>query len=440
MSEHQPSFEEIMQSVHGKRNLHYGAAFTWHRAKMMFPHAKVTLQAVREYVRECPLCQKTRETGVKGLPAQTLTLKPLRYRKVVGIDHVAVTPADKYGNKVVILIVEHFSHFPQAYPAKDYTADTAARALFKHFCTFGVFDEIASDPGSALMSEAVEQLNRWMGVRHKVSLVGRHESNGCEGQGKQFLRHLEALVCDERTVDKWSDDTVLPLINFMLCSYPTSETGGYTPFELKYGSEDAKYFRLPQGLKPGERSAALLKELNSNIQAVRAISTKFQQQIVEDRAKDDGEIPTYHEGDTVLWNPREKPSHHKETKLTPKWSGPYIVQRQVKNTVECIHVNLQTYHEFHVSRLKPFIGTPEEALDIAKLDKNQVNIKHINYFTGNPHVRGSMLFNVTFEDNETTVCCVRRGKALSHATSYYNGGGQESDELCQPFSYHRCLS
>ena len=64
---------------------------------------------------------------------------------------------------------------------------------------------------------------------------------------------------DERIHNNWSDDTVLPLINFMLCSYPTSETGGYTPFELKYGSEDARYYRLPEELEVGQRSAALLK-------------------------------------------------------------------------------------------------------------------------------------------------------------------------------------
>jgi hypothetical protein len=53
---------------------------------------------------------------------------------------------------------------------------------------------------------------------------------------------------------------------------------------------------------------------------------------------------------------------------------------------------------FHVSRLKPFFGTREEALEIAKLDKNQYKIESFNWFTGNPHVRGSLEFNVTFED------------------------------------------
>ena len=53
------------------------------------------------------------------------------------------------------------------------------------------------------------------------------------------------LVLDERHYNNWSDDTVLPWINFMLASFPTPETGGYTPFQLKYGTLDAAHFRLP---------------------------------------------------------------------------------------------------------------------------------------------------------------------------------------------------
>ena len=34
-----------------------------------------------------------------------------------------MTPTDEAGNTCIILLVEHWSHFPQAYPAKDYTAE-----------------------------------------------------------------------------------------------------------------------------------------------------------------------------------------------------------------------------------------------------------------------------------------------------------------------------
>lgn len=395
------TFEEIMSTVHGGRKFHLGAAETWFRAKQLFPDAHISLDSVRKFVKEeCPMCQKTRDTGVKGLPEQYLTLKPTHYRRAVGIDHLTITPADHNGNTCVILIVEHFAHFPQAYPAKDYTADTVVIALFKHYCTFGVFDQLVSDPGSALLAEAVTKLNELLGVARKVSLIGRHESNGCESSGSQYLRHLRTLVFDERVVNRWSDDTILPLINFFLSSFPTSETGGLTPFQLKYGTLDAEYFRLPETLDAGEAAGSLLRALDENLQLIRGLSFQFQQDIVQKRSATTLPVMQYVPGDLVLWNPREHPKDFLPTKLTPKYFGPCEVVVQRKNDVECTHIVLGSEHVFHVSRLKPFLGTREEAAKIAKLDKDQFTIISVNYFRGNVFVRKSLKFNVSFEDNE----------------------------------------
>ena len=411
-SESELSLEDRCRSVHGERRLHWGAAETWRRVKLKYPESKASIHAVREWVRNCPMCQKTRDTGIKGLPSATLSLKPQQYRRTVGVDHVTVTAPDKDGNKCVILVVEHFSHFPVAYPAKDYEAETVARTLFKHICTYGLFDQLASDPGSAFMADVVQSLNKWLGWYHKVSLIGRHQSNGCEGSGKQFLRHLRTLVMDERLHESWGSDEVLPLINFHMASFPTSETGGYTPFELKYGTDDAKYFFLPPDLtlgtqpsgdtgsntEPRPRPHELLQRLNKNIHTIRERSVQLQAEIAEERKAADGPIPSYEPGDLVLWEQREQRSDFLPFKLSPDWLGPYEVVRQVGNDVTAVHVVLRTQSVFHVERLKPFIGSLEDAVHIAKADQHQVFIVSINFYTGNPHIRSSMSFNVTFDD------------------------------------------
>ena len=338
----------MLQEVHGGRSLHYGAAFTWMKAELRFPKAKISIEAVRNFVRECPLCQKTRRTGILGLAPQSLSLKPDSYSRTVGVDYVAVTPEDKYGNKCAILVVEHFSHYGVAYPAKDYTADSVARALFKHYCTHGTYDQIASDPGSAFTSEVLQQLNSWLSMERKVSLTGRHESNGCEGTIKQLLRHLRTLVLDERLYDKWSDDTVLPLINLHLVSYPTEETGGYTPLQLKFDTVDAKRFSLPDqlGLAPGVKAASIIKELDENLRHIKDISRELQATLAKERAAKDRDISSYQPGDLVLFDPREQPTDHLPTKLSTDWLGPY--------RVSVIHIVLHTEGNFHVSRLKLF--------------------------------------------------------------------------------------
>ena len=111
----------------------------------------------------------------------------------MNFDTLSITPIDSYGNYHLIVVVEHFTKYVSLYPVKDHSAQTMATSLFQHFGRFGI-----SDPGSDLMSEIVILLNKWFGIDKLVSPVDRHESNGVEPTNKQILRHLSALVHDER--------------------------------------------------------------------------------------------------------------------------------------------------------------------------------------------------------------------------------------------------
>ena len=56
----------------------------------------------------------------------------------------------------ILLLVELDTKFPQAYPIRDYTAQTVATIPFKHYCTFGVFNAVLTDPGSDLIADFVQ--------------------------------------------------------------------------------------------------------------------------------------------------------------------------------------------------------------------------------------------------------------------------------------------
>jgi hypothetical protein len=53
--------------------------------------------------------------------------------------------------------------------------------------------------------------------------------------------------------------------------------------------------------------------------------------------------------------------------------------------------------------VKPFFGSRQDAVEMAKLDRNQFFIVSFNYFSGNPFMRQSLIFNVTFEDGTVDV-------------------------------------
>jgi hypothetical protein len=191
--------------------------------------------------------------------------------------------------------------------------------LFKHYCTFGSYcDSIDSDPGSSFTSDVVNHLNQWIGVPHKISVIGRHESNGTEHVNALFLGHLRRLVHDERFTQKWASDTVLPLINHALATLPNGELGGLSPAELKFGTHDFQRFNLPLPLSPGDKYSDLLKQLNTNLATVRSITNSFINLRTQRQAPTQLHTQNiYQLDDLILWNPKERKRSFCISELAP---------------------------------------------------------------------------------------------------------------------------
>ena len=264
------ALQDMLNTVHGGRSLHYSAKRTYLALCARFPGHGVPLRIIQEMVSECPICQKDRLPSTP-LPHASTRETLTQHTRTIGIDHVTVTPHDEDGYVGLLLVVELDSKFPQAYPVRDYSATTVATVLFHHYCT-----SVLSDPGSSFMSDVVQQLNRWLGVKPLFSLVGRHESNGTEHVNALFMGHLRRLVHDERLTHRWTSDIVLPPINHALPTSPNDELGGLTPAELKFGTLSFRHFNLPPPLVPGHNYTALVTHLDANLAAVRAATNYFQ--------------------------------------------------------------------------------------------------------------------------------------------------------------------
>ena len=87
------------------------------------------MRVIQDLVSECPQCQKDR-CPAHPIPHASVTQTLMQHKRSIGID---LTPPDEDGYTGLLLIVEHDTKFPQAYPIKDYTALTVATVLFKHY-------------------------------------------------------------------------------------------------------------------------------------------------------------------------------------------------------------------------------------------------------------------------------------------------------------------
>ena len=263
----------MFNAAHGGRSLHHGAKRTY---LSLCRHS--TPRRSRPFA-VCPIRQKDR-LPLQLIPNNEIRETVFHHPRSIGIDHVSVTPADEDGYIGLLLVVKLDTKFPQAYPVHDYTAQIVATVLFKHYCTFGSYDSLYSDPGSTFTSNVLDQLNKWIGIPHHISLVGRHESNRTEHVNALFLGHLRRLVHDERFTHYWASDTVLPLINHASMTMPNTEIGGISPIEIKFGTRDYSRFKLPDPLLPGHAYNDLVTALYHNLSIVRSITSDYQKSLL----------------------------------------------------------------------------------------------------------------------------------------------------------------
>jgi hypothetical protein len=389
------SRNDALNKCHGGRSGHGGARRTWLLLNSKFPGHGISYSQVAEFVASCPVCQKVRLGMQDALVPVIRHLKTDRPRRVVGCDHLSME-TDKNGNTGLYIIRDHFSKIVYLHPTKERNAIALATALFSFAVTYSVFDFLISDPGSEFTSETIECLNKWFGIHHRFSLVDRHESNGVEGGNKQVLRHVRALICDERIKDRWSDITVIGWITFIMNSFDDSESG-MPPYTLMFGSEAARYFDFPSTSLDIKTAPKFLKQLDDDLLIVRENALRYQKALADDRTK--SEIPQnmYQRGDYVLFkHPTDRPL---PSKLSTAYAGPFEVVGQTKNDVECRHLITHAIKTFYVENLKLFYGTDEEAYKLAMLDSDQYEVDCFVAYRGDPMKRTTMEFLVRFRDS-----------------------------------------
>ena len=390
---------QIIAQVHNSRFGHHGTQRTWLSLNKFFPGHKIPIRMVQEFVSSCVWCQKCRATVAESLQPPVRSITTEHPRHLLGYDMLYVTPPDSNGFKVLHVFRMLPSRLVALYPAKDMTSESLASAFFLFITTYGLTDILVTDPGSNINSDVVKCLLNWCGVRLRMSLVGRHQSNAVERSHRETLRFLSTLINEERLRNNWANPVIIATVQFIMNSEISKETS-VTPFEYVFGSYDAKFFRLPYDISNTTEMPRYLEVLNENLRLVREVAEEVQKKEQQRRLMElpEAGLNSYQIGDMVLVD--DKKMGNLKSKLHPRHTGPYEVINVRKADIELKHLVTGKSRVVHMENIKPFFGNREDAYEGAKVDEDQYQVLDILDYQGDPEKRSSMKFLVEFEGNE----------------------------------------
>lgn len=339
-----------------------------------------------QYVKTCEICQQSK----RAFNSRPPPLKPIPVDDVFSRWHMDIlsglpTTKDKY--KHVLLLVDSYSKYCEAFPLRTQEATEVASVLFREIiCRYGAPRVLVSDRGRNFMSNLIKALAELFEIKRTYTSAYHPMTNGLvESKNSYILQALRAY-CNGDQCD-WPD--LLPGILMAYRSTPASQSTEYSPFFMLYGRE----MRLPVDtvLQPKDHLPQDYKihlgRMLQNLETCRKLAKenieraqqKYKHQY-DKRAK-----PTTFRTAQRVWLYCTKVPTGRAPKLHRKWVGPYYITMMGPNNTFKLRnaiTNFEVKSLVHAMRLKPYYdpnNRPTNVPEELEGDEEQLDPEEFNF-------------------------------------------------------------
>ncbi|CAG2228704.1 unnamed protein product [Mytilus edulis] len=189
---------------------------------------------INTYVKTCETCQQSK----RAFNARPPPLQPQQTHDVFQrwhIDILSGLPTTKDKFKHILLVVDSYSKWCEAFPLRTQEAKEVANVLYKEIITrYGAPRILISDRGKTFVSNIVKALSELFNItRHLTSSYHPQTNGSVERMNSVILQAFRAYTKDMQ--DDWID--YLPGIMMAYRATPATQSTDYSPFFLLYGRE-----------------------------------------------------------------------------------------------------------------------------------------------------------------------------------------------------------
>ena len=312
----------ILRSLHsGPSGGHMGIRRTILRCKERFFWPKLN-DSVIQFIENCRQCSQGKY-GTKQTRAPLQTIDVSEPFVFWAMDYMGPLPETACGNRHILVMMDHFTKWCEAFPTKDQKASTVAHILVSRvFSRFGPPSIIHSDQGKNFDSTLMHEIYNIMGVKKSRTTAYHPQGDGLvERQNRTLQEIISNFVSKQgNDWDQWLDQAVF--------SYNTSvhESTGISPYELVFG----RPARMPieVELSVPLRSPSSQSDYSHSLRkAIRHANQVAQGKLELARAQ---QSKTYNSKSHKNWKPFEPGQfvwlwRPKKFKFGRKWIGPYEV-------------------------------------------------------------------------------------------------------------------
>lgn len=318
-------------------------------------------EIINHVVESCVACHRVNVSKAKiGMGTRARGHRPGTHWE---IDFTEVTPG-LYGYKYLLVMVDTFSGWVEAFPTKNETAKVVAKKMLEEiFPRYGMPQLMGSDNGPAFVSQVSQAVAKVMGIEWKLHCAYRPQSSGqVERMNRTIKETLTKLTLATGTRD-WV--LLLPMALYRVRNTPGPH--GLTPYEIVYGAPPPLInFHDPERTKLSNHPS-----LQAHLQALQAVQRDIWKPLAAayQEQRDQPRVPhPFQVGDTV-WVRR-----HQTKSLEPRWKGPYTVLLTTPTALKVDGIPAWI-HAAHVKSANPLHGKPDSPGPAWKLQRTQNPLK-----------------------------------------------------------------